>query len=85
MPSETGTLVQLVIHYRYVMLFVLALVEGPVVMVLAGFLLHLGYFSLLPLYGTLMASDLTGDSRNGLPQSYPRKSPARSVEPETME
>jgi len=48
--------------YKYLIIFLLAIVEGPVVMTLAGFMLRLGYADFWPLYLTLMAGDLTADS-----------------------
>lgn len=48
--------------YAYLAIFLLAIVEGPVVMTLSGFLLKLGYFSFWPLYVTLMAGDLAADT-----------------------
>lgn len=48
--------------YKYPIIFILALVEGPVIMILAGFMFRLGYADFWPLYLTLMAGDLTADS-----------------------
>ena len=48
--------------YKYPIVFLLALVEGPVIMTLAGFMLRLGYADFWPLYLTLMAGDLVADS-----------------------
>jgi len=55
------TLVAGIAEYRYVILFPLTILEGPVVMMLAGFLLRIGMFDFLPLYAVLMAGDLTAD------------------------
>ncbi len=54
-------IVDLLIQYRYIIIIPLALFEGPVVMMISGFLLKLGYFSFLPLYFLLMPGDLLGD------------------------
>lgn len=48
--------------FRYVVVFLLALVEGPVIMTFGGFLLRMDVFSFWPLYLTLMAGDLVADS-----------------------
>jgi len=47
--------------WKYPLLFVGTIVEGPILMIASGFLLHLGILSFLPLYVTLIAGDLTGD------------------------
>lgn len=46
---------------RYAVVFVLCIVEGPVVMMTSGFLLRLGQFQIVPLYFSLMAGDFTAD------------------------
>ena len=47
--------------YRYFLIIPLTIVEGPIVMVLCGFLLRFGTFDLIPLYGALTFADLVGD------------------------
>ena len=47
--------------YRYPILYPLAIVEGPVVMMISGFLVRLDFFSFWPVYFLLVAGDLTGD------------------------
>ncbi len=47
--------------YRYSIIFPLAIIEGPILMFISGFLLHGGYFSFFPLYLTLVAGDFAGD------------------------
>src|SRR5690242_7685586 len=54
-------LMNLLIHYRYGMVFVAALAEGPTVGIICGFLLRLGYFDFWPLYIFLIGVDLIGD------------------------
>lgn len=46
---------------KYVIVFILCIVEGPVVMVTSGFLLKLGQFNLIPLYFALMGGDFAAD------------------------
>jgi len=48
--------------YKYLIVFLAALVEGPVIMTISGFLLRLGTFGFWPLYLTLMAGDLAADT-----------------------
>jgi len=45
----------------YVIMWVTALVEGPILSMIAGILLRLDYFPLIPLFLTLMLGDLAGD------------------------
>jgi membrane protein DedA with SNARE-associated domain len=49
------------ITYRYILIIPLTIVEGPIVMILCGFLLHLGKFDIIPLYVALTIGDLIGD------------------------
>lgn len=51
-----------IIDYKYVMLFPAAVIEGPIITILAGFLVAHGYLYSLVAYGILVAGDLTGDS-----------------------
>jgi len=46
---------------KYLLVFILCIVEGPVVMITSGFLYKLGQFDILPLYVTLMAGDFVAD------------------------
>lgn len=56
-----STIIHLILQYRYALIFALAIFEGPLVMMLSGFLLQLGHFSLLPLYACLIAGDAVAD------------------------
>jgi len=47
--------------YRYHIAYPLGIVEGPVVMLIAGLLVRLNFFSFWPIYLILVAGDLTGD------------------------
>ena len=57
------TIINYLITYRYILIVPLTIVEGPIVMVICGFLLRtgLGQFDLRPLYIALMVADLIGD------------------------
>ena len=46
---------------RYAIVFILCIVEGPVVMMSSGFLYRLGQFNIIPLYLSLMAGDFAAD------------------------
>jgi membrane protein DedA with SNARE-associated domain len=49
-------------EYRYFLVFLGTMVEGPVLMVACGFLVRLGFFSLAPIFLTLYLADLTADT-----------------------
>jgi membrane protein DedA with SNARE-associated domain len=47
--------------YSYPIAYPLTIIEGPIVMLISGFLIRLGLLDFWPLYPILMAGDLTGD------------------------
>lgn len=59
MPIET--ILGYLVTYRYVVIIPVTIIEGPIVMVLCGFLLRFGSFDLIPLYTILILSDMIGD------------------------
>jgi len=59
---SSQTILHLLITYRYLILFPLAALEGPVVALLAGFMVSLGHFQVLPAYAILILGDLIPDS-----------------------
>ena len=46
---------------RYAVVFVLCIVEGPIVMISSGFLYRLGQFDFLPLYFSMVGGDFVAD------------------------
>lgn len=46
---------------KYSILFILAVIEGPMIMMLSGFLLKLGVLAFVPTFMALGAGDLAGD------------------------
>jgi len=60
MPANT-LIVSLLRAYGYLIAYPLAIVEGPVVMLLSGFLVRLHVLAFWPIYLVLIAGDLTGD------------------------
>ncbi len=54
-------IINLLVTYKYFIIVPITIVEGPIIMMICGFLLKLGYFSLVPLYIFLMLGDLVGD------------------------
>lgn len=57
-PTEVITLIQ---HYGYIVFFLLAIIEGPIVTVIGAFLVSIGYFHFIPLYILAILGDLVGD------------------------
>ena len=58
---ELAAIVALLEQYRYLILFPIACLEGPVVGFIAGTLIPLGYFSPVPLFVTLVFADVIPD------------------------
>lgn len=61
MLPQTSLLISWLLTYRYAIVYPLAIAEGPVLMMVSGFLIHLGFFSFWPIYLITSAGDLTGD------------------------
>lgn len=55
------TLISLILSYKYLLLFPLAVVEGPFLMMICGFLVKLGYLNPVFTYTLVMTGDLLGD------------------------
>lgn len=60
MPSSSP-IVMWLLAYRYPIILPLAVVEGPVVMLLSGILIRAGLFDFWPVYLLLLIGDLIGD------------------------
>jgi membrane protein DedA with SNARE-associated domain len=50
------------IQYRYLLLLPIVVVEGPIITVIAGFLVSLGYLDFILAYGLAVTGDLFGDT-----------------------
>ncbi|HVN26425.1 MAG TPA: DedA family protein [Candidatus Paceibacterota bacterium] len=59
--SQASSIFAWLIAYRYIVAYPLAIIEGPIVMMVSGFLVRLNFFDFWPIYLTLIAGDLTGD------------------------
>ncbi len=63
----------MLLKYKYIILFPLAIVEGPILAVIAGFLCIGGYLNLFIAYPVIVFGDVVGDSityllgRRGIP------------------
>lgn len=80
-----------VAYLKYPLVFLLSLVEGPVVMVGCGMLYRLGVFSFLPIYFTLIIADFTADigwyfiGRHGARKFVDRWGHYFSITPDSVE
>ncbi|HUC95191.1 MAG TPA: VTT domain-containing protein [Candidatus Saccharimonadales bacterium] len=58
---QTSEIFKLLFTYSYLILFPLVVVEGPIVTIIAGFLVSLGFMDFIPTYLTIVSGDLVGD------------------------
>ncbi|MFA5954058.1 MAG: DedA family protein [Patescibacteria group bacterium] len=61
MQFSLETVMSWLLVYRYLVLFPLVMVEGPIVTVLAGFIASLGYINFWLAYAVVTVGDLVGD------------------------
>lgn len=59
--NQVNQIFGLLYTYSYFVLFPLVIVEGPVVTIITGFLVSLGFMDFIPAYFTIIAGDLAGD------------------------
>lgn len=59
MPIEEIT--QLLIQYKYFLLLPIVIVEGPIITVIAGFIVSLGFMNLIITYMVVVLGDVGGD------------------------
>jgi membrane protein DedA with SNARE-associated domain len=52
----------LIIAYKYIILFPLAFFEGPIISIIAGFLVSAGFMNLLIVYFIIVFADIFGDA-----------------------
>ncbi len=60
MPS-LDTLLVLMQHYGYWLLFPIAVIEGPIITVIAALLAAQGYLNIFAVYGIVVVGDMVGD------------------------
>jgi membrane protein DedA with SNARE-associated domain len=58
---QTSEIFKLLFTYSYLILFPLVVFEGPIVTIIAGFLVSLGFMDFIPTYLTIVSGDLVGD------------------------
>ena len=64
-PHMAFSLTQIISHlirYKYLVLFPAAIIEGPIITIIAGFLASLGYLNIFGAYALIVIGDLAGDS-----------------------
>lgn len=61
MIFDQAQMMELLIQYKYVIIFPIAIIEGPILTFVCGTLFKLGYFDFWPLYLVLIFGDLAGD------------------------
>ena len=54
--------VLLIQHYKYLILFPLAVIEGPIITIIGGFLSSIGVLNLAFVFLTVVAGDIVGDT-----------------------
>lgn len=55
-------IVHLLETYKYFLLFPIAVIEGPIITVIAGFLVSLGHMNIFIAYAVVVAGDIVGDA-----------------------
>ncbi len=58
---STATVIGWLLAYRYALLFPLTVIEGPIVTIIAGFLISLGQFNPFITYPLVVLGDVVGD------------------------
>lgn len=58
----TAAIIALLIKYRYLLIFPIAVLEGPIISMVVGFLIYAGYLNGAVAFGLLIFADLVGDS-----------------------
>lgn len=59
--NQINQIFGLLYTYSYLVVFPLVVIEGPITMIISGFLVSLGFMDFIPTYLILIAGDLTGD------------------------
>ncbi len=84
------TIFYLLFKFKYLILFPLAIVEGPILAVIAGFLCTQGYLNLFIIYPIIVLGDIIGDTicymfgRRGVPVFLKRIIKRLGLVPENM-
>ncbi len=62
MLISTASILLILEKYKYIVIFPIAVIEGPIIIVISGFLVYLGYLNFVIAYIFLVVGDLVGDS-----------------------
>src|SRR5258708_40086249 len=60
MPASEH-IIQLLNYYGYLVLFPIAVIEGPIISIISGFLISKHILAFIPVYFILLGGDITGD------------------------
>lgn len=58
-PTEVLSILE---HYKYFLIFPIAVLEGPIIIIITGFLVFLGYLNGIVAYCVIVVADMVGDS-----------------------
>lgn len=61
MIGDTATIIALIQTYGYMVIFPISVIEGPIITVIAGFLVSLGYLNAFVVFLVLLLGDIVGD------------------------
>lgn len=70
-PAEVLNILE---HYKYFLIFPIAIVEGPIIIIITGFLVFLGYLNIYAALPVLVVADVIGDSMYYLVGKYWKRS-----------
>lgn len=74
MVFSATTVLSILEHYKYFVIFPITIVEGPIIIIISGFLVYLGYLNAIVAFFMLSIADMIGDSLYYLIGKYWRKS-----------
>lgn len=62
MNISLAHIISLLVRYKYLLLFPIAVIEGPIITVISGFLVHQGYLNFILAYVTIISGDALADA-----------------------
>jgi membrane protein DedA with SNARE-associated domain len=62
MALSSDQIISWLLHFKYLALFPLAVIEGPIITIITGLFASLGYLNFFLAYIIIVAGDLTGDT-----------------------
>lgn len=72
--SFLDTLIPIFTHYKYLLIFPVAVIEGPIISIISGFLVSIGQLNFYLAFFTVMLGDFVGDTLYYLIGKYGRES-----------